>query len=151
MNQTKPIISDKSFFIQYAVEIDFATFLGSGLLATSYLTTWINDPLSKAGVVFAALLNATILGIGSNIAKTEESESLLYKGAIIVGCLVLSSVMASYAAIPLESQFGVVLSLKSSMQIAGINLAAKIGTYARYLLGTKTMDSSLLCQLKLMK
>lgn len=108
--------------------LDCAVFIGSGILAKSYLTTWINHPINNSGIAFAGFLNANILGLANALTGTNKSESILYKLVISIGALSFSAFAAPYLAQPLTSRLGIVLSRQASLQIACLNLAIK-GSY----------------------
>lgn len=120
--------------------VDSVTFIGSGLLANSYLTTWMNPPMSVAGIAFAALLNAGTICGGKKIAKTDESNSLLYKTMITLGGIGLATLTLPYIAAPLANRLGIITE-KAAFQLGALNISAKAGTHLLYLLGSYFFSS----------
>ena len=123
------------------LNIDYGMFIGSALLATSYLTTWINAPMSTAGIVFSALLNASSICGAKKIAKTDESNSLFNKTLVTLGALALSTITIPYIAVPLANRIGIITG-KAAFHLGVLNLSTKAGTFVLYLLGSHFLSSA---------
>ncbi len=124
------LIRNEIYSLLPAYVIDCATFAGSGILANSFSTIWMNDPTTKSGIAIAGLLNATALGIANNIAKTDDKTPLLHKIVLTVATLALTAIATPYLVTVLRDRFFVILTSKEQLQIGGLNLAAKAITYA---------------------
>lgn len=120
--------------------VDSVSFIGSGLLATSYLTTWMNVPMSAAGIAFASLLNAGTICGGKKIGKTDESNSLLYKTMVTLGAIGLATLALPYIAAPLANRLGIITE-KGAFQLGALNISAKAGTHVLFLLGSYFFSS----------
>ena len=114
--------------------IDSAGFIGSGLLATSYLTTWINSPMSSAGVVFASLLNAGSIYGAQKISKTNESNSSLYKIAVTLGAVGMAAIALPHLAAPLANRLGIITG-NAAFQMGAFHLCIKASLQTLSLLG----------------
>ena len=118
--------------------VDYATFIGSGILASSSSTLWINDPTTKSGIALAGFFNATALGVVNYFLKTDENSSLGLKIILTIGTLAITSFAIPYLAIALKDRFAIVLTSHVALQVGGLNLAAKAITYMLYILGSRS-------------
>ena len=126
MDCTKSISNKLYSLLQPAV--DYTTFIGSGIFASTYSTIWINDPTSKSGIVLAGALNATALGI-ANYLTTDKETPLLKKIVITLVSLAITAFSTPYLAVALKDRFAIILTPQVAYQIAGLNLVAKTTTY----------------------
>ena len=136
MEEIKPANNKIYYLLQPAV--DYATFIGSGLLACSYSTIWVNDPTTKSGIVLAGLLNATA-ATALEVANycTKEEPPLYYKVVFTIVVLAATAFATPYLAILLKDRFATILTREIALQIGGLNLATKALTYALYLFASR--------------
>ena len=128
------LTTQRNLFTNYPTAVDIGATIVSGLLLTLSSVSWINDPISKTGVVFATLLNTTILGLGNKLGKTDKSVSPLYRNAITVVSLTAGSFAAPNVVPYLPQEFEIILSYNSALYIAGFTLVAKVTIYVLYTL-----------------
>ena len=127
MDQLKPTTGTKDFFTQYSTRIEVALSLYSGFLVTLrdvHAVTWINDPLSKAGLVCTTLLNASLVGAGNILGKSYGMESPEIKVAITIVAIGFTFFSAPLLAGPQAA-----ISLKSAIQVVTVHLAGKTAIY----------------------
>lgn len=131
-----PKSSKTNFYPFVELAIDSAAFIGSGIIANSYLTTWINGSANNGGIAFAAFLNANILALAYRLPGLAYRPGSLGKLIITILSISLSAFSAPYLVTPLANRFGLILSRQAAVQIACLNLAIKGSIYVLYLLGS---------------
>ena len=137
MTDTQSLPSKIYSLLPTNVASNCAIFIGSGILVSSYSTTWLNDPTTQSGIVLAGLFNAIALGITNYITKTDENTSYVFQTVLTVVTLAATILTAPYLAAALTEKYAVVLTTDVAFQNGVLYLGIKAVLSLLYIGGSK--------------